>query len=130
MKQQLGDSPTVDTVQSIDEYITSATLEAQPMLRQIRETIKAAVPLAQETISYQMPAFKLKRTFIYFAAFNRHIGIYPPVEHKGLRRSLARFANSKGNLRFPIDEPMPYALIGALAKALAVQYSNACDGVQ
>lgn len=59
----------------IDEYIASAVPEARPILEEISKTIKQMVPAAKETISYQMPAFKLGRTFIYFAfaAFKKHI---------------------------------------------------------
>ena len=108
---------------SIDAYLLSVTPEARAILANIRELIQHNVPDAQETISYQMPAFKRKRTFIYFAAFQKHIGIYPPVKHdEALLKELLPFRNDKGNLKFPLNQPIPYELIGRVATALAQNY--------
>lgn len=105
---------------NIDDYIASASPDAQPILEAIRQLIQANVPDAQETISYQMPAFKLRRTFIYFAAFQHHIGIYPPVKNdEALIKELLPFRNQKGNLKFPLKQPIPYDLIARVAIALA-----------
>jgi uncharacterized protein YdhG (YjbR/CyaY superfamily) len=110
---------------NIDDYIASASPETKPILEEIRMRIQATVPDAKETISYQMPAFKLGRTFIYFAAFKNHIGIYPPVENdKNLIHALLPFRNEKGNLRFSLCKPIPYELIGKVAAALAQQYES------
>ena len=93
-------------------------------MEEIRKLVRLKVPDAQETISYQMPAFKLSRTFIYFAAFKKHIGIYPPVTgDKSVIEATARYCNEKGNLAFPLDQPIPYELIGKLAEALSKQYA-------
>ena len=82
-------------------------------MEEIRKLVRLKVPAAQETISYQMPAFKLSRTFIYFTAFKKHIGIYPPVTgDKSVIEATARYRNEKGNLAFPLDQPIPYELIG------------------
>jgi uncharacterized protein YdhG (YjbR/CyaY superfamily) len=108
---------------TVDEYLKSVSPESKLILEEIRELIRAKVPNATETISYQMPAFKLNRTFIYFAAFKKHIGIYPPVTaDKALADALLPYAGEKGNLRFPLDQPMPYELIGRVAVALAKRY--------
>lgn len=105
---------------SIDDYIAAASPDVKPILEAIRKLIQANVPNAQETISYQMPAFKLRRTFIYFAAFKQHIGIYPPVKNDAaLIKELLPFSNEKGNLKFPLNQPIPYELIGRVAVALA-----------
>jgi uncharacterized protein YdhG (YjbR/CyaY superfamily) len=64
---------------NIDDYIASASPHAKLILEEIRRLIQYRVPDAKETISYRLPAFKLRRTFIYFAAFKKHIGVYPPV---------------------------------------------------
>jgi uncharacterized protein YdhG (YjbR/CyaY superfamily) len=58
---------------------------------------------------------------VYFAAFKKHIGLYPPVRDAKLRREVARYAGPKGNLQFPLTERVPYALIGRIAKARARQ---------
>jgi uncharacterized protein YdhG (YjbR/CyaY superfamily) len=102
---------------NIDEYIAAFQPEVQAMLEKIRATIQKAAPEAEEKISYQMPAFTLDGgDLIYFAAFKKHIGIYPPVKgDKGLNQELARYRGEKGNLKFPLDEPIPYALIRRVA---------------
>jgi uncharacterized protein YdhG (YjbR/CyaY superfamily) len=108
---------------TIDDYLASVTPESKLILGEIRKLIQVKVPNANETISYQMPAFKLSRTFIYFAAFKKHIGIYPPVKgDKILTAALLPYAGEKGNLKFPLDQPMPYELIGRVVVALAKQY--------
>jgi uncharacterized protein YdhG (YjbR/CyaY superfamily) len=97
---------------SIDEYIAASAPEAQPILGKIRQTIRAAVPDAEEVISYRMPAFRLHGILVYFAAFKHHIGLFPPVSgDAGLEKATAPYAGPKGNLKFPLDRPIPYALI-------------------
>lgn len=72
-----------------------------------------------------MPAFKIGRTYIYFAAFKQRIGVYPPVTvNKSLIEATARYRNEKSNLAFPLDQPIPYELIGKLAVALSKQYAS------
>lgn len=122
--QALGYTPPVkrQPVKTIDEYIARAAPEAQPILRRIRATIKKAVPEASETISYQIPAFQLRRIVVYFAAFKHHIGLYPPVKgDAALRKAIAPYANEKGILRFALDRTVPLALIARIAKSRAVQ---------
>jgi uncharacterized protein YdhG (YjbR/CyaY superfamily) len=106
----------------IDSYLSDFPAEVQAILNTIRAKVKAAIPDAQETISYNMPALKLRRTFFYFAAFKHHIGIYPPVKHDtALINELLPYANEKGNLRFPFSEPIPYELITRVAVVLAAE---------
>jgi uncharacterized protein YdhG (YjbR/CyaY superfamily) len=108
---------------NMDDYLASVSPQSRLILQEIRQLIRAKVPLATETISYQLPAFKLRRTFIYFAAFKKHIGVYPPVTaDKILAHALLPYYGEKGNLKFPLDQPMPYELIGRVAVALAKQY--------
>ncbi len=81
---------------SIDEYVAAAPEGVRPILEEIRRIIKARAPAAVETISYQMPAFRLNRVFIYFAAFKKHIGIYPPVTgDKNLQVELKPYRGEK-----------------------------------
>lgn len=97
---------------SIDEYIAAFPPGVQAILRKIRATAAAAAPDASEKISYRMPAFVQDGILIYFAAFKNHIGVFPPVSgDPGLERSLKRYMGPKGNLKFPLDEPVPYDLI-------------------
>jgi uncharacterized protein YdhG (YjbR/CyaY superfamily) len=101
----------------IDRYIAGCAPEARAALRKLRAAIRRAAPEAREVISYRMPAFELQGMLIYFAAFKRHIGIYPPVKgHRALAAAAAKYAGPKGNLRIPLDRPMPYALIARIVK--------------
>jgi uncharacterized protein YdhG (YjbR/CyaY superfamily) len=100
----------------LDDYIAGFPDDVQKILEKIRKTIKKA-PRAQEKISYKMPAFALDGDLIYFAAFKKHIGIFPPVRGDAkLNKELSRYRGEKGNLKFPLDEPIPYDLIGRLVK--------------
>ena len=103
--------------ESIDEYIAAFPPEVQAILERIRLTISTVAPEAQETISYQIPAFKLNGALVYFAAFKNHIGFYPPVSGDArLKKAISPYAGEKGNLRFPFDQPIPYGLIERIVK--------------
>jgi uncharacterized protein YdhG (YjbR/CyaY superfamily) len=102
----------------INEYIAAFPPEVQSVLEKVRLTIRQAAPKAKETISYKMPAFTLDGMLIYFAAFKKHIGMYPPVQGDAkLRKETAPYRGEKGNLKFPLDEPIPYALIRRVVQA-------------
>jgi uncharacterized protein YdhG (YjbR/CyaY superfamily) len=103
--------------QSIDEYIGAFSPELQAVLQKVRVAVREAAPEAQERMSYRMPAFFQDGALVYFAAFKKHIGFYPPVSDRKLKAELARYAGPKGNLRFPLDQPLPYALIRRIVKA-------------
>jgi uncharacterized protein YdhG (YjbR/CyaY superfamily) len=106
---------------SIETYIATFTPDIQSILQQVREAIRAAAPDAEEVISYKMPAFRQSGIVVYFAAFKRHIGLYPPVRgDAALEQAVAPYAGEKGNLRFPLDRPIPYELITRVA-ALRLQ---------
>jgi uncharacterized protein YdhG (YjbR/CyaY superfamily) len=101
----------------IDDYISGFPDEVQKILEKIRRTIGKAAPRAKEKISYKMPAFTLDGDLIYFAAFKKHVGIFPPVRGDAkLNKELSRYRGEKGNLKFPLNEPIPYELIGRLMK--------------
>ncbi len=102
---------------NIDEYVARFPPEVQEILGRIRATIRKAAPGAQETISYQIPAFTLNGALVYFAAFKNHIGLYPPVrDNASLEKAVSPYAGEKGNLRFPLDRPIPYRLIERIVK--------------
>lgn len=97
---------------SIDEYIAASPCAVRPILEEMRRTISTAAPGAEELISYRMPAFRLNGIVVYFAAFKNHIGLFPPVSGDArLEKALAAYAGPKGNLKFPLDRPIPYGLI-------------------
>ncbi len=103
--------------QDVDRYLEAFPPDVQFVLRQIRATIRQAAPEAEERISYRMPAFFQDGVLIYFGAFKQHIGLFPPVADEALRLATARYAGPKGNLKLPLSEPMPLALIGDIVKA-------------
>ena len=105
------------TPQTVDDYIAQAPLQVRPLLVEIRATVRKAAPLAEERISYRMPAYFLDGALVYFAAFKKHIGFYPPVRDAALKPLLARYAGPKGNLQFPLTEPIPYTLIARMVQA-------------
>ena len=108
----------------IDGYISQFPADVQAILEKVRTTISQAAPEAKEAISYQMPAFKLNGMLVYFAAWKKHIGFYPPVAgDNALEKAVARYAGEKGNLQFPLDQPIPYDLIERIVKLRVKQNS-------
>jgi uncharacterized protein YdhG (YjbR/CyaY superfamily) len=109
-----------ETPKTIDEYISTCSPEVRPILEKIRATVKKAAPGATEKICYRMPTFTMEGNLVHFAAFKEHIGFYPPVRGDAqLMNDLARYAGPKGNLRFPLNERVPYDLISRIVKARA-----------
>ena len=107
---------------TVDEYLAGVPSDVRLILEEIRALVKRTVPDTQEAISYQMPAFRRKRVFFFYAAFKKHIGIYPPLHgDEALEQELLPYRGEKGNLKFPLDRPMPYDLIARVAAALAQQ---------
>ena len=107
---------------NVDEYIAAFPPAVQAILRKVRQTVRAAAPEAREIISYRMPALRQHGVLVYFAAFKKHIGLFPPIRGDAkLEKAAARYAGPKGNLRFPLDEPIPYGLIKRLTQLRARQ---------
>ena len=104
-------------ITTIDEYIKAFPRETQKILEEIRSTIKAAAPDAQEKISYQMPTFFLNGNLVHFAAFKNHIGFYPvPTGIAKFKKELSVYEQGKGSVQFPLDQPMPLDLITRIVK--------------
>lgn len=109
--------PQNEVPQTIDEYIAGFSPEVRAILKKIRTTIRRAAPDAEERISYRMPAFAQSGMLVYFAAFKSHIGLYPPFRgDAALQKAAAKYAGPKGNLKFPLDKPVPYGLIERIVK--------------
>lgn len=103
------------TPKDIDEYIAGFPNEVQEILEKIRRTIREAAPEAQETISYQIPTFTLKGNLVHFAAFKKHIGFYPtPTGIEKFKKELSAYEGAKGSVKFPLDKPIPFALISQI----------------
>jgi uncharacterized protein YdhG (YjbR/CyaY superfamily) len=103
------------TPKTIDEYIASFPKDVQEILEKIRLTVRSAAPDAQETIKYEMPTFTLQGNLVFFAAFKKHIGFYPPPTGlEKFKNELSVYQGPKGSLIFPLDKPIPYDLISEI----------------
>ena len=102
---------------SIDEYIATFPEETQKILEELRATIKAAAPDAEEKISYQIPTFALKGNLVHFAAWKKHIGFYPTSSGtQAFEHELSIYESAKGSVKFPIEKPLPLDLISKIVK--------------
>lgn len=110
---------------TIDEYIAEFAPKVQEILKEIVATIRAEAAGAEEIISYRMPAFRMHGMLVYFAAFKNHIGLYPPVSgDTAIEKAIRPYAGEKGNLRFPLDQPIPLNLIRRIVKLRVKQDRN------
>ena len=103
---------------NIDEYISTFPEETQKILQQVRATVKKSAPAAEEKISYAIPTFTLNgQTLVYFAGYKNHIGFYPaPVKSESFKKELSNYKTGRGSVQFPLDKPMPLALINKIVK--------------
>lgn len=101
---------------SVGDYIGTFPADVQAILREVRHTIRSAVPAADETISYHLPTFTLNgNVLVYIAAWKRYLSLYPvPAVDDALEQAIAPYRAAKSTLRFPFDQPVPYELIGRL----------------
>jgi uncharacterized protein YdhG (YjbR/CyaY superfamily) len=103
--------------ETIDAYIAGFPKDVQSILQKVRTTIRKAAPEAEEAIKYRMPTFTLKGNLVHFAAFKSHIGFYPtPTGTEKFKRELSVYEGAKGSVRFPLDRPIPFALISRIVK--------------
>jgi uncharacterized protein YdhG (YjbR/CyaY superfamily) len=111
-KSVLNDSAQVDS------YIAAAPVPAQPILRQLRDVIRAAAPTAEERISYGMPSYEHHGRLVYFAAFKNHVGLYAiGQEHDSYVKELSGYLTGRSTARFPIGQPLPVASIRKVVQA-------------
>ena len=104
----------------VEEYLAALPEEHRVALEKVRKTIRAAAPDATETISYQMPTYKLRgRVLVYYAAFKDHCSLFPASEAvmEALGEELKPYFSGKGTLRFTPDKPIPAALVKKIVKA-------------
>jgi uncharacterized protein YdhG (YjbR/CyaY superfamily) len=102
---------------NVDSYIASFPEHTREWLQQMRNIIKAAAPNAEETISYQMPAYKLNGMLVYFAGYKNHIGFYPTASGiAAFQKELSVYKGAKGSVQFPLDKPLPGTLIRKIVK--------------
>ncbi|CAN5377104.1 DUF1801 domain-containing protein [soil metagenome] len=97
---------------NVDDYISAFPREVRDMLEQLRATIMAAAPQAEEVISYAMPAYRLNGMLVYFAGYAKHIGFYPGAGGiAAFKTELSVYKGAKGSVQFPLDRPLPLKLI-------------------
>jgi uncharacterized protein YdhG (YjbR/CyaY superfamily) len=102
---------------SVNDYIATFPKNVQSILEEFRQAIHEVAPEAEETISYQMPAFKLNGILVWFAAHKNHIGFYPRVSAiVAFKDKLSRYEVSKGTVQFPLNEPIPFELIKEMVR--------------
>ena len=113
---------------STTEYINAAPKETRKKLREMRACIREAAPGAKESLKWGMPAFSYRRILVTFAAFKHHIGFYPtPSAVKALAKDLSKFVTAKGSIQYPLEKPLPLALIRKIT-AFRVRESIEEDG--
>ncbi len=100
-------------ISTMNEYIGTFPNDVQRILEKIRHTIRKAATEAVDTISCQIPTFKLNGKYLlYFAAFNNHIGVYPaPTGNEAFKKELSPYIRGKGTVQFPLNKPVPYDLV-------------------
>jgi len=112
---------------SIDQYITEAPAEVKQILINIRNLISEKAPEAVSCIAYNMPAFKYnKKPLVYFAAFKNHIGFYAlPSGNVAFQKELTKYKTGKGSIQFPLDQEIPYDLIGQIVEFRVAEMNDA-----
>lgn len=114
MKKKAAESQPTTT---IDEYISRFPKSTQVILEKVRSTIREAAPEAQEAIKYDIPTFVLNGNLVHFAAYEKHLGFYPtPSGIERFKQDLAEYKFAKGSVQFPLDSPIPCALIKKMVK--------------
>ena len=110
-------------VKTVDEYIETFPWDVQTVLRSLREIARKALPDAEETISYGIPAYRVDSTdVIYFAGWQRHVSLYPiPVVSGALEKAVGPYRSGKGTLRFRLGEPLPMDVVEKIIALLVEQ---------
>jgi uncharacterized protein YdhG (YjbR/CyaY superfamily) len=117
-----GGGSVANTDVDVDGYIAKQPKQAQPVLRRVRSIIRRVLPQAEETISYQIPTYRLRGQYVvYFAGWKHHWSLYPVTEgvRQALGPALSPYEFSKGTVRFPLADPVPTRLVERIVRALA-----------
>jgi uncharacterized protein YdhG (YjbR/CyaY superfamily) len=102
---------------TVHEYISALPVKTKSILKEVRKTIKQAAPQAAELISYNIPTFKLHGGLIWYAAWKDHISLYPRTARmEASIKELSAYEGARGTIKFPIDQPIPFALITKIVK--------------
>ena len=112
--------------QTIDAYLAPLSADKRATLEAIRKAIRSAAPKAEECISYGVPGFRLGgRLLVSFAAAMNHCALYPgahPIDAH--RDALSGYGTGRGSVRFPVDKPLPAALVRKLVKTRIAEYAG------
>ncbi len=104
-------------ITTIDEYIAGFPEDVQAKLQQLRKAIAQAAPKATEAIKYAIPTFILNGNLVHFGGYKNHIGFYPaPQGLEEFKEELSAYEGSKGTVKFPLDKPLPLALVKKITK--------------
>jgi uncharacterized protein YdhG (YjbR/CyaY superfamily) len=114
--------------QNVTAYIDAAPKEARKKLREMRSQIRASAPGAKESLKWGMPAYSYRRILVMFGGFKHHIGFFPTAAAmKAFAKDLSKFTTGRGSIQFPLENPLPLALIHKLV-AFRVRQSIEKDG--
>lgn len=103
--------------ESVNQYFSVFPAKTKARLKEMKTIIQEAAPGAEEVISYNMPAFKQHGVLVYYAAYEKHLGFYPTGSGiAAFQKEISSYKNSKGAVQFPLDEPLPKALITKMVK--------------
>lgn len=104
-------------IKTLDEYIAEFPENVRDILEEFRRIIRKSAPEAEEAIRYGIPTFILNGNLVHFAAFKNHIGFYPtPSAIDAFKKELSPYKVAKGTVQFPIDEPIPFDLVGNIVR--------------
>lgn len=111
---------------NVDDYIQTFPPDVQTILKKIRATIRRVIPTATETISYQIPTFKVNgRYVVYFSGWKEHVSLYPiPKGSPSFDKQITHYTSGKGTVKFPLDKPIPYDLIKKIVKFRLQENAN------
>jgi uncharacterized protein YdhG (YjbR/CyaY superfamily) len=117
-KKSSAKGNVVPTPKTVDDYLAGVPEPARSTLRRVRAAIRSVLPAeATEAISYGMPAFKHKGTLVWFAAFSNHCSLFPTASViKAFKNELKGYETTKGTIHFPMDKPLPAALVKKMVK--------------
>lgn len=107
----------MNEIETIDRYIAGFPQNVREIMQQVRQAIQDAAPMATETISWQMPTFKVKKILVHFAGHKNHLGLYPgPETIEAFKDKLSDYKTSKGGIQFPYNKPIPLELIAEMVQ--------------
>lgn len=117
LHNQTVNLPTMQKAKTVAEYIAITNDKARDHLIELRECLKKIVSDAEESLKWSIPAFSYNRVLFTYAAFQNHVAIYPtPAAIKQFEKELQDYKTGKGSIQFPLDQPLPKALITKIAK--------------